>query len=90
MMYLVSVSQYLYLYIFLSVSVHVPPLLSSALYAIRFKHKGQANKQIVAHYACCLSRNSTQNRNNFYKNKIANRQKNKSFAKYLSKLQDLT
>lgn len=27
----------------------------SALYAIRFKHKGQANKQIVAHYACCLS-----------------------------------
>lgn len=72
--YLVSVSLYQYLYLYLSscVCVCACAAVRSALYAIRFKHKGQANKQIVAHYACCLSQRTTQERNKFFqKNKFA-------------------
>lgn len=74
--YLVSVSLYLYQYLYLSscICVCACAAVRSALYAIRFKRKGQANKQIVAHYACCLSQRTTQERNkiatNFSKKQI--------------------
>lgn len=77
--YLVSVSLYLYQYLYLSscICVCACAAVRSALYAIRFKRKGQANKQIVAHYACCLSQRTTQERN-----KIAtNFSKKNKFAK---------
>lgn len=63
--YLVSVSLYQYLYLSscICICLSACAAVRSALYAIRFKHKGQANKQIVAHYACCLSQRTTQERN---------------------------